>query len=447
MTIKTSIPHSPYFPFDENVSIYNTSFGQAMPWEYAGWKQETLSWKEGVYLHAGLNPNFRCRLAGPDALQLLKDSCINYFGKFSIGCSKHGIMCNENGNIMADGLIWRLGEDEFVCMGHGPYLDYLVASGRYDVTCESLDDTTFLFQIAGPRSLDVMEALLGESLRDLEFFWHKAAVIPQKGWLTRNLKVRIYRVGVARTLAYEVHGDTADVEAVYQAIMEAGAPFGIQRLGLQAYGMNHTEGGMVQAYIHFAPAWKEDEAFMANLPEEYNVILEDVRGSAGPDLSKRYGNPVELGWGHMIGFDHEFTGSAALKRSLENQKRKTVTLEWNTEDVLSIYASQFRRGEDHEFMDFAANQVWQGFMSMTFCDDILVGNEVVGMSSGRMFSYYYGKMISLGVLQTDLAVEGNEVEVLWGSPGTRQKRVRATVARFPYIDLPFNNDIDVKSLP
>lgn len=434
--------HSPFIPYDPDISTYNSSFGHLTPWEYAGWKKESLSWKEGCYLHAGLNPNFRNRLTGPGALQLLKDACINDFSRFSIGASKHGVMCNAQGNTMADGMLLRTGEEEFENMGHGPYIDYLARSGRYDVKLENLDEKTFLFQVAGPRSLEVVEALTGESLRDVEFLWHRPSRVPQPGLLTRDIQVRIYRLGVARTLAYEVHGDIADAQTVYAAIMKAGEPLGIERLGIQAYGMNHTEGGFAQSFIHFLHAWTEDGAFMQFLGDNYHQIMSRMPGSAGPDVTKRYANPVELGWGHMLKFDHEFVGRAALEAAVANPRRKIVTLEWNEADILDVYASQFRPGGDIEFMDFASNPIWQGYLSRNFADDVLLGETLVGMSSGRMFSYYYKKMISLALLNVAHADLGTEVNVLWGEPGTRQKRIRAVVSRFPYIDLPFNNDID-----
>lgn len=446
MSAVKSIPHSPFMPYDEEVANFNTSFGHLMPIEFNGWKRESLSWKTGCYLHAGLNPNLRNRITGPDALRLLKDVCINDFTRFSIGASKHGVMCNVNGNTMADGMIWRTGEDEFVNMGHGPYFDYLVEKGGYDVKVENLDGKTFLFQVAGPRSLEVVEALTGDSLRDIDFLWHRESRVPQHGLLKRDIRVRIYRLGVARTLAYEVHGDIGDAQTVYEAIMKAGEAFGIERLGIQTYGMNHTEGGFAQSFIHFLHAWTEDPAFMEYIGDQYNSILKVLPGSAGDDITKRYANPYELGLGHMITFDHEFVGREALEAISKAPSRQIVTLEWDDRDVLDVYASQFRKGEDVQFMDFAANPVWQGYMSRTFCDDVMVDGALVGISSGRMFSHYYRKMISLAILDTDQAVIGNVVEVVWGDPGTCQKPIRARVARFPYIDLPHNNDVDVNTI-
>jgi len=438
--------HSPFMPYDAEIPSYNNSFGHFLPWEFNGWKRESLSWKEGCYLHAGLNPNFRNKITGPDAMQLLKDACLNDFTKFSIGASKHGVMCNKYGNTMADGMLLRTGEEEFENMGHGPYIDYLFKSGRYDVKVENLDEKTFLFQVAGPRSLDVIQSLTGEDFTDLEFMWHRRATVKQHGLFNRDINIRIYRLGVARTLAYEVHGDKDDAIAVYNAIMKAGEPYKIERLGIQAYGMNHTEGGFAQSFIHFLHAWTEDPEFMEFLGDTYSQIINRLPGSSGEDITKRYANPVELGLGHMIKFDHEFTGSDALKKIMENPQRKIVTLEWNEEDILEVYASQFREGSDIEFMDFAANPIWQGYLSRNFADDVFVNDRLVGMSSGRMFSFYYKRMISLAIINVDEAFIGNEFEVLWGEPGKQQKRIRARGERFPYIDLPFNNYIDTKQL-
>lgn len=445
MTQSNDLPHSPYMPIDLEVANYNAAFGHLLPWEFNGWKAETLSWKTGCYLHAGLNPAGQYRLTGPDALRLLRENSINDFAKFSIGASKYIVMCNERGNVMSDGMIWRLGEDEFVSFFLSPFLDFIVGSGRYDVEGEDLSGQRFLFQIAGPRSLEVLERATGETLRDIKFIWQRPSSIQVASGKTRP--VRVYRLGVARTLAYEVHGDIADAPDIYAAIMAAGEESGIERLGLQAYGMNHTEGGFAQSFIHFLPAWTEDPAFMASLDQNMLSVLSRLPGSAGPDVTKRYANPIELGLSHMTAFDREFTGSKALKEIADNPRRKVVTLEWNKEDILEIYASQFHEGEDVQFMDFAANPVWQGSaMSVVFADDVLADGEIVGMSSGRMFSHYYKTMISLALIEIDRAGIGHQVEILWGDPGTRQKRIRATVARYPYLDLPFNRNIDVKAL-
>jgi vanillate/3-O-methylgallate O-demethylase len=48
---------------------------------------------------------------------------------------------------------------------------------------------------------------------------------------------------------------------------------------------------------------------------------------------------VEVRRHNMARFDHDFPGRAALEAEVAAPRRSTVTLRWNPEDVLNIYAS------------------------------------------------------------------------------------------------------------
>jgi len=56
-------------------------------------------------------------------------------------------------------------------------------------------------------------------------------------------------------------------------------------------------------------------------------------------------------------------------------------------------------------------------------------------------------MVSLCTIDPAYAEIGTEVEIVWGSEGTRQKRIRAKVARYPYLNEERNSDVDVASVP
>jgi hypothetical protein len=56
-------------------------------------------------------------------------------------------------------------------------------------------------------------------------------------------------------------------------------------------------------------------------------------------------------------------------------------------------------------------------------------------------------MISLGFIERDAATLGTEVKALWGDPGSRQKEIHATVARFPYLQVERNDKVDVETIP
>jgi glycine cleavage system aminomethyltransferase T len=167
----------------------------------------------------------------------------------------------------------------------------------------------------------------------------------------------------------------------------------------------------------------------------------------GPDPTLRYRNPVELGWAGMINFDHDFVGRRALERMVANPKRRMVTLEWNIEDVVDIYASQFRDEEPYPPMDRPNDVYYESSRAHVYhADQVLQDRKLVGISSGRSISQFYRRMLSLCSIDIECSTIGTDVTVLWGDPGTRQKEVHAKVARFPYLNENRNQDVDVSAI-
>jgi vanillate/3-O-methylgallate O-demethylase len=441
-----SFEHLPYAAYDAKVDfyIYSRTFGMGLgsmvPMEYGGWRGEEVSWKESCYVHAGLNPAPTFRVKGPEALKFFSDHCVNSFANFHVGTLKHGIMCDNRGLLMAHGVLMRLAVDEFISFFLAPYAAYKFYSGGYDAQGEWVNDM-FMLQVAGPRSLEVLEAATGECLHDLKFGHHRTSTI-------QGIDVRIARMGMAGTLAYEVHGPSKDAEVLYGAIVAAGEPFGITKIGWRAWQMHHTADGFPQSFVHFPFAWGEDKGFMAfmNMPPELDRFPTTLAGSMGDDINLRYRSPIELGWGSAVKFDHDFTGRAALERETASPRRKMVTLTWNPEDVVDVYASQFSGGETYMWMDPLHLGQHQG-QNILYADQVLKNGKVVGVSSGRTYSYYFRAMLSLCSIDVDQGALGTEVAVLWGNPGTRQKEIRATVARFPYLNENRNEHVDVSTIP
>jgi glycine cleavage system aminomethyltransferase T len=435
---------TPAVPYEFDCAQFFGAYGMVVPFEYTGWRDETLAWKTSAYLNTALSPSPTFKIKGPDTIKFLSDTCVNSFAKFPVGGTKHGIMCNEEGLNMMDGVIIRTAEDEVITYWLNPHIAYALQKGKYDATGEDLYLKVFFFQVAGPRSLEILEKASGDDLHDIKFFRHRMSKIDGKD-------VRILRMGMAGTLAYEVHGNIDDAHDVYKAIFGAGIEYGMKKLGQQAYMMNHTEDGFPQAYYHFPYPWYEDPGFAEYLNQRPGLgWFSDhptLFGSVGNDIKLRYRNPVELGWADMIKFDHEFVGRAALERIVANPKRQMVTLEWDTEDITDIYASQFRDGTPYQPMDRPNDMHWIPGPMNYHADQVLKGGRLIGISSGRSISQFYHRMISLCSIDTEFAALGTEVVVLWGDPGTRQKEVRTKVARFPYLQEERNSEIDVSKIP
>jgi hypothetical protein len=86
-------------PFYNDHVLYQVTPTAGMPpiraWAFGGWKAESMSWKTGCYIHAGLSSTGPLSMKGPDAEKFLESLCINSFKKFPIGTMKHAVMCTE----------------------------------------------------------------------------------------------------------------------------------------------------------------------------------------------------------------------------------------------------------------------------------------------------------------------------------------------------------------
>jgi glycine cleavage system aminomethyltransferase T len=140
-----------------------------------------------------------------------------------------------------------------------------------------------------------------------------------------------------------------------------------------------------------------------------------------------------------VKFDHDFIGRAALEAIDQAASRRTVTLRWNSEDVIDIFASLYRSGEEYKTMEMPTTSPWSHGM-VEHADRILLNGREVGISSGNIYSYFFRENLSMGCVDAALAAPGTELIVDWGDHGRRIKPCRVTVAPFPYLIEGRNSD-------
>lgn len=447
----TTDTNSHYTPVNEGASLLMGGGEIGMfAYTYTGWRDETDSWKKTAYLGTALMNSPIYDVSGPDVAAFFNSVCINNYSKFSVGKIRHAVICNEKGQIMTDGVVMKIAEDTYRTYWLAPTLQFLLEKNpeKFDIQGKDLTGKEYFFQIAGPLSGEIMEAACESDLSDLKFANHKMIKIHGKD-------VRILRLGMTGNLAYEIHGDMADANEVYEAVWAAGEPRGMRKLGQLAYCMNHTEGGFPNINIHYPLPWFESEdlgfqgfsQFMSNYPwlAFYNYNRKLI-GSLGDDLETRFVSPVDVGWANLIKFDHEFIGKAALEKEVANPRRTVVTLEWNADDIMEVYGSQFRGTtvEPYDYIEDRPNDVFYfGGEQFTYLTSkVMDGDKMVGISVGRGVSNYYRRMISMAFIDPKSAVLGKELQVIWGDVGHPQKAIRAVVARYPYLNMDRNNELD-----
>ncbi len=186
-----------------------------------------------------------------------------------------------------------------------------------------------------------------------------------------------------------------------------------------------------------------DEGF-ASSPFGAN-LNRTLSGSVDPaDLRARLRTPAEVNWSWMARFDHDFVGREHVEAEQAQPRRRTVTLRWSPDDVLDVVASYFRQGDPYSFIEFP---VAPRALAGGHADHVSRGGRRVGVSSQAVYSYYHREMLSQCVIDLEHAEIGTEVVIDWGEFGGPIKRIRATVERFPYLQLPRNRDYPIGDVP
>lgn len=395
------------------------------PFAYDKWEIEELSWHDTCYIHAGLNPFLQFAVKGKEFLGLMEAISVNTFRNFPVGKARHTILCNDQGKIILDGIIIRRSEEDFICAClPDPAMFNAQLGNQFNITSEYIGDTNFFYQMCGPKSLQIVEEAARQDLHDLKFMHTADAKIAGK-------EVFILRTGMAGTLGYEVHGKTEDAHEVYNKLLEVGEKYGIQKLGRYAYVNAHCEGSIPQIAEHFASPM-DPVVLSGSLPRDSELIFR---------------SPVDLGWDKLVKFNHDFPGKEALKKELEGPHNTAVHLIWNKDDVLKVMAGSMNPEKRYDTMDLVCDYDYVRNNAGMHIDAVYDGEKMIGASSGRMLSPKTRDMISIGSINSDYAIEGTVIEVLWGNPESNQVRVRATVTLFPYIKENRNENFDTETIP
>jgi vanillate/3-O-methylgallate O-demethylase len=435
------IPHAYNVPMIKSGVYRQFGANSYLPAEYTGFIDESMSWKTTCYI-GDWSPLWKLMVSGKDAVRFFSDISVNSFDSLEVGRGKHLIFCTNQGKVTGDGVLMRLDSDRlFFQSGPGvPWAQYMFNQGQYDATCRSVGPEHFIFQVSGPNSLFVLEKATKESLRDIGFMRFRETRI-------NGMPFYALRQGMAGELGYELHGSSQHGRAIYQAIVDAGQEFGIRRLGSRTQQVNHVEACFPTSTVDYVPAMHgpEERGFFNELRKtNYSLTLDVIQNAGSFEIkhnSDMYRSPVELGWSKNIKFDHPFLGREILEKEVAEPKRSIVTLVWNAEDVIDVYASLFRKGDLPPFMEMPRHYGDSGM----WADSVRRDGAEVGVTTSRCYSVYFREMISLCVIDIGSSKPGTQVEILWGKSGHGQKAIRATVAPAPYKR--DNRKLDVRELP
>jgi aminomethyltransferase len=171
----------------------------------------------------------RClEISGPDGFRFAQLLTPRDLSKCAVGQAKYVLICDSDGGIVNDPVMTRMDDNTFwFALASSDAL--LFARGLrnaypdLDVTIREADVAPL--QVQGPKSKDLIRALVGDSILDLKYYWWRRAEI-------RGIPVAITRTGWTSEVGYEIYLlDTSRGTELWETLMEVGAPFNVRPTG------------------------------------------------------------------------------------------------------------------------------------------------------------------------------------------------------------------------
>jgi len=322
-----------------------------------------------------LSPLRKWEVLGPDAETLIQTAITRDARRLSVGQVTYTALCNETGGMIDDATVYRLGQDNFRFVGgdeyDGIWLKELADRHELKVWVKPSTEQLHNLAVQGPASREILKAIV----------WTPPTQpsLEELRWFRftvarigtyDGIPIVVSRTGYTGELGYEVWCHPSDGPAVWDAIWEAGAEHGLTPLGLEALDILRIESGLIFAGYEFDDQVDPFEAGIA-----FAVDLET---------------------------DEDFVGRDALVERKAHPQRVLAGLE------------------------LAGNE------TAGHGDDVYVGRRKVGVVTSGTRSPVLKKNIALCRIAVQYADLGTAVEV--GKLDGLQKRIPATVVRFPFYD-------------
>lgn len=242
---------TPLYEVHKSLYAKFTEFGGwEMPLQYTSIVKEHLAVRNTVGLF-DLSHMGEIDVQGQGANELVQKLCTNNVSRLTDGQVQYTLLCNENGGIVDDILIYRHADNDYTLVVNAANIEknftWIKTHNDTEAEVSDTSDDTVLIALQGPRSVDVLYRFTPENLAyEIKPFQFCVAQVAGN-------TAAISRTGYTGELGFELYVDASDAEdlwdALYPAVIEdGGQPVGLGardtlrlEAGLRLYGMDMDE--------------------------------------------------------------------------------------------------------------------------------------------------------------------------------------------------------------
>lgn len=320
--------------------------GYNMPVRYSSDIEEHNNVRNGVGIfdvsHMG-----EILVKGPQALDLLQHITTNDVSALSVGKAQYSCITNENGGIVDDIIIYKIGEEEYMLVVNASNIekdwDWISSNNIQKAELVNISDQIGLFAVQGPLAAGALQSLTAIDLSAMRPYTF------EKGTFADVPNVLISATGYTGSGGFEIYFPNTYAREVWDKIFDAGKAYDIKPVGLGARDTLRLEMG-------------------------YSLYGNDLNDTT---------TPLEAGLGWITKFTKRFIGDDILKR----QKEKGV-------EKLLVGFELLERGIPREGYAIQNTQ----------------GQEIGKVTSGTQ-SPTLSKGIGLGYVEANFAVVGEEIYI------------------------------------
>ncbi len=187
----------------------------------------------------------KIEIYGPGAPEFLDRVYAGRYSDLKVGMTRYGLMLDESGVIVDDGVIARLRAEQFyftTTTGGSAtvFRELLRLNALWGLDCALVNVTGHraAFNFAGPLSREILQGLTDVDLRDETFPY-----LAVRSGQVAGAAARLLRVGFVGELGYEIHVAAGAAADVWQALVTAGRPRGLRPFGVEAQRVLRLEKG------------------------------------------------------------------------------------------------------------------------------------------------------------------------------------------------------------
>jgi aminomethyltransferase len=296
--VTDSVKRTPLYTMHRQLGARMTEFGGfAMPVQYAGILEEHRAVRTSAGLF-DLSHMGEFELRGSGALAMLERGLTNSAARLVDNQAQYTLLCADDGGTIDDLIVYRRAPDHYMLCVNAANIaaDWaqLATLRPSDAELEDVSDATGLIAIQGPQASAILSTVTDCELSRLGRFRTVEGEVA-------DVTCLIARTGYTGEDGFElfVKGDQAP--HLFEALLTAGVPAGLQPCGLGARDTLRMEAGL--------PLY-------------------------GHELDRQT-SPLEAGLGAFVKFGHDFVGESRLAEQVAHGLRKQL-IGIRTDDGKSI---------------------------------------------------------------------------------------------------------------